>query len=96
MKKFVSTAVLGASAAMAAFALSAPANAASAGDQVAMCSGALVAQGLASPTDRARLLKTRGGAVKTVTLRLVDLTGSSKTASCKIQRGEVLEAKIIG
>lgn len=84
--------------AAATVAFAAPAAASSEVAQVELCAAALDAQGVAAASDyRARFVKSKGGAVKTVTVRLIP-TGNgaqAKTAECQIRRGEVVEASII-
>ena len=70
----------------------APAQASDLNAQVALCASALDEQGVAAAGDyRAKFLKTKGGATKTVTVRMIPLgEGDSLTAECQIRRGEVI------
>lgn len=79
-----------------AFAATAPAYAAGEVAQVELCAAALDAQGLAAASDyRAKFIKSKGGATKTVTVELIPLSGGDvKTAECQIKRGEVTEAAV--
>ena len=78
----------------AASAIGTSAQAASAGEQVSLCAADVVAKGYANADARARLLKTRGGGVKTVTILIDGDDGEAVTATCKIKRGEVIEMEI--
>lgn len=73
-----------------------PAAAASAQQQIAMCTDALDEQGLAPAGDyRSKFVKSKGGAVKTVTIKIyAEGTPGSLTAKCKIKGGEVIAADI--
>ncbi len=66
-------------------------------DQVALCAAAFAADGSA-PADqyRAKFVKTKGAAVKTITIRLVptQAEGDAKTAECKIKQGEVISKEM--
>jgi ABC-type glycerol-3-phosphate transport system substrate-binding protein len=66
-------------------------------DQVALCAAALDAQGLAAADEyRAKFLKTKGGAVKTVTVKLIPVADGVEAieAECEIKRGEVTNATV--
>ncbi|HOP20011.1 MAG TPA: hypothetical protein PLV61_08165 [Parvularculaceae bacterium] len=93
MKEFVLAGAAVALSAAAFLAAPAPAFAASADEQVSLCAAAADAQGIAA-TDayRAKFMKSKGGAVQTVTIKLVPEAGESEsiTAECKIKRGEVI------
>lgn len=81
----------------AIFATPTLAFASSTSEQVALCASAADAEGIAAIDDhRAKFLKSKGGAVKTVTIKLVPLAGDSDsiTAQCRIKRGEVLEVGV--
>lgn len=81
----------------AIFAAPTVAFASSADDQVALCASAADAEGIAAAADyRAKFLKSKGGAVKTVTIKLVPFTddADSITAQCRIKRGEVIEVGV--
>lgn len=90
MKTAIAFAALAAASAFAgpAFA-SSEANA-----QVNLCAAALDAQGVAAAGDYdARFQKSKGSAVKTVTIKLIPIAGgASIVAECQIKRGEVIEA----
>ncbi|MEL6361065.1 MAG: hypothetical protein AAFR21_08250 [Pseudomonadota bacterium] len=92
MKKIVVTAIAG-----IAFGMTGVANATTSSEQVALCEIALVDEGLIDEEAYdARFVKTRGGGVKTVTVKLVPFDeGESKMAKCKIKRGEVTEATLV-
>lgn len=94
MKKFVFAGVFAAAALMAAPGAFA---AQTENDQVSLCAAAFAADGTA-PADqyRAKFVKSKGSAVKTVTIRLVptESEGDAKTAECKIQRGEVVSKEV--
>jgi len=80
-----------------AFAATAPAHAAGEVAQVELCAAALDAQGLAAASDyRAKFIKSKGGAIKTVTIELIPMTsgGEVKTAECQIKRGEVTDVAV--
>ena len=66
-------------------------------DQVAMCAAAFSADGTA-PADqyRAKFVKTKGSAVKTVTIRLVPTAaeGDAMTGECQIKKGEVVSKEM--
>ncbi len=74
----------------------APAFAQSANDQATMCADALEAEGLAPGDDfSSRFIKSKGGSVKTVTVKLVPYSGGDTVEGvCKIKRGEVLSAEV--
>lgn len=75
-----------------AFAASAPAFASGEVAQVELCAAALDAQGLAASSDyRAKFIKSKGGATKTVTVELIPMVNGAdvKTAECQIKGGEV-------
>jgi hypothetical protein len=74
----------------------APARASDLNTQVSLCAAALDEQGLAGADEyRAKFLKTKGGATKTVTVRMIAVgNGDSLTAECQIRRGEVIGAEI--
>ncbi|GAB4527891.1 MAG: hypothetical protein Kow00133_16760 [Amphiplicatus sp.] len=76
--------------------LTAPALATSVDDQVALCAAALDAEGIAAADAyRARFVKSRGGAAKTVRVKMIPLgEGESITAECKIKRGEVTDVSV--
>lgn len=79
---------------VAILALPGLAFAADADTQVALCAAAADAQGVASADDyRAKFLKSKGGAVKTVTIKLIPIADSADaiTAQCRIKRGEVID-----
>ncbi len=81
-------------ATLAAVAFSAAPAFASTDRQVQLCAAALSQAGVA-PADsfRAKFLKARGGAVQTVTVRLIPISGGEgMTAECKIKAGEVIDA----
>lgn len=82
---------------IAIFALPTAAFAADADGEVALCAAAADAEGIAAIDDyRAKFLKSKGGAVKTVTILLVPAVGddASITAQCKIKRGEVIDVAV--
>lgn len=81
--------------AMTAAFVAAPATAfaASADEEVSLCAAAADANGIAAADAyRAKFIKSRGGAKKTVTIKLVPASGEAETitAECEIKRGEVL------
>lgn len=74
-----------------------PAFAADTTTQVELCAAALDAKGLASAGDyRAKFLKTKGGAVQTVTVKLLPTADGADSieAECQIKRGEVIDATV--
>ncbi len=73
-----------------------PAFAASAQQQIAMCTKALDAQGLTKAGEyRSKFVKSKGGAVKTITLKIYPQNGSgSLTAKCRIKGGSVISANL--
>lgn len=89
-------ALLTALAASALVLSAAPAFAGEREDQVTLCASAIDAQGLAKQGDyRAKFVKAKGGAVQTVTIKLIPTAeGASLTAECLIKKGEVTEAAI--
>lgn len=94
-----SVVVSGAIALAAAATLAVPslAFAASADEQVALCAAALDAKGVASVEQyRAKFVKSKGAAVKTVTVKLVPIAEGVEpiTAKCQIKRGEVVDASV--
>ena len=84
-------------AAVAAVALGAltaggAASAATPSEQLNLCASALAAE--AGPGHRARFVKSKGGAVKTVTIKLISADGGEKTGVCKIRGTEVTSASL--
>lgn len=83
----------------AAFILAVPATAfaASVDEEVALCAAALDAEGVA-PADqyRAKFVKSKGAAVKTVTVKLVPIADGVEAleAKCRIKRGQVIDASV--
>lgn len=80
----------------AAMGLTAPALATSVDQQVALCAAALDAEGIAAADAyRARFVKSRGGAAKTVQVKMIPIgEGESITAECRIRRGEVTDVSV--
>lgn len=81
----------------AILALPTTAFAASVDSQVALCAAAAESEGVATADEyRVKFLKSRGGAVKTVTIKLIPLAEDSDavTAQCRIRRGEVIDFAI--
>ncbi|MBB5517870.1 hypothetical protein [Amphiplicatus metriothermophilus] len=80
----------------AALGLAAPALATSVDEQVSLCAAALDAEGIAaSDAYRARFVKSRGGAAKTVRVKMIPLgEGESIIAECKIKRGAVTDVSV--
>lgn len=73
------------------------ASASEAGDQVALCAAALDAQGIASADGyRAKFLKSKGGAMKTVTVKMIPVADGLEAieAECQIRRGEVIDVTV--
>jgi hypothetical protein len=67
------------------------------GDQVALCAAALDAKGIAAADDyRAKFLKTKGGALKTVTVKMVPVSDGAAAieAECQIRSGEVIDVTV--
>ncbi len=98
MREQLKTAVFASLLAVSPLALAAtPAQAAGEVAQVELCAAALDAQGLAAASDyRAKFIKSKGGATKTVTVELIPMTsgGEVKTAECQIKRGEVTDVAV--
>jgi hypothetical protein len=94
MKKFVFAGVFAAAALVAAPSAFA---AQTENEQVALCAAAFASDGTA-PADqyRAKFVKSKGAAVKTVTIRLVPTAGDgdAKTAECQIKKGEVVSKEV--
>lgn len=97
MKETLFAGLFAAISMIAVFAAPTAAVAADADAEVALCAAAADAQGIAAAQDyRAKFLKSKGGAVKTITIKLVPAAGdaASITAECKIKRGEVLDIAV--
>jgi hypothetical protein len=95
MKEIVLAGVLAAIATAAI--VNAPAYAADAGAQVQLCAAALDAKGLAPAGEyRTKFVKIKGGAVQTVTVKLVPTADGAATVEgeCEIRRGEVVDATV--
>ena len=93
MKEFVLAGAAVALSAAAFVSMPAPAFAASFDEQVALCAAAADEQGIAAADAyRAKFVKSKGGGVQTVTIKLVPEAGETEsiTAECKIKRGEVI------
>ncbi|MEM9705350.1 MAG: hypothetical protein AAF850_04655 [Pseudomonadota bacterium] len=90
MKNLIAIAAFSAAATFASVA-----SANSTQEQLSMCASALEEAGVASSTDyRSRFKGLRGGATKTLTLRMIAISEGKESfdAVCKIRRGEVIEA----
>lgn len=97
MKEILLSGVLAAALAAAISLQSGTAYAADANEEVALCTEALDAQGLAGADDyRAKFEGRRGGRVTRVTLRLIpnEDAAESLVAECEIRRGEVVSATV--
>lgn len=73
-----------------------PAFATSSSEQISLCSAALEAQGLA-PADvfKKKFVNIKGAALKTVTFKLLPLTGGdAQVAECQIKGSKVVGAAI--
>ncbi len=97
MKEILLAGVVGAAMTIAIAGLPSTAFASEAGDQVALCAAALDDQGIASTDDyRAKFLKSKGGAMKTVTVKLVPVADGADAieAECQIRSGEVVNVSV--
>jgi len=94
MKEMFLAGVFALASTAAIFALPATAFAADVSGQVALCAAAADAEGIAAADAyRAKFLKSKGGAVTTVTIKLVPIADDAGTitAECRIKRGEVID-----
>lgn len=97
MREVLLAGAFAAALAVSAVARPAAAYASESGDQVALCAAALDAKGVATADSyRAKFLKSKGGAVKTVTVRLIPLADGVEAieAECQIRHGEVVDVAV--
>lgn len=97
MREILLATVLAFASTAAIVATPATAFAADTSEQVALCAAALDAKGIAAASDyRAKFLKTKGGAVQTVTVKLIPTADGLEAieAECQIKRGEVVDATV--
>ncbi|MEX0644987.1 MAG: hypothetical protein WD076_06740 [Parvularculaceae bacterium] len=97
MREFLLAGVIGTAFTVAIAAQPTTAFASEAGDQVALCAAALDAQGIASADAyRAKFLKSKGGAVKSVTVKMIPVADGAEAieAECQIRRGEVVDVTV--
>ena len=97
MKQSIRAGLAALVAGAAVVSLSASAQATSFDEQVALCAAALDDQGIAAAADyRPKFQKSKGGAVKRVTVKFVPTIDDAETieAECRIRGGEVVDVSV--